>query len=124
MCAFSNNLILIHVHAFIIHMIHANREREREREMAIVFWYDAWNGTPLRGYNDGKPRPLCPTISLRDALPISHQLDPLLPKMEINFSVQADTLLWRWEGHESYTAKSIYRILGEGGKERWTYDEI
>jgi len=89
----------------------------------VSFWYDPWNGAPLRGIRDGLPRPLLQKISLCDAAPIINDLRPLQPIQHV-FSDTRDRLKWRWTNTGLYTASSFYKTMMYGGRIRCRFHEI
>lgn len=58
-------------------------------------------------------------ISLHEA---SKRRECVLPTMQ--FSNEEDHLLWRWETHGKYSARSFYEIIMADGNEAWSFAEI
>lgn len=81
----------------------------------IAFWFDAWDGPPIIDYCENFKPPL-PLISLRDAVPV---LTILAPQVSYTFSNQQDELRWNLTNSGSYSSKSIYTVLRDGGKTAW-----
>lgn len=78
---------------------------------AISYWYDHWGGKPLKSVGS---RCINSAWSLQKAC---EQLD-----ISIDLCVdQSDELTWRWAASGSYTAKSAYHILIQGGLVRWQF---
>lgn len=81
----------------------------------IAFWYDAWDGPPILDYRENF-KPPQPLISLCEATPV---LSTLAPQVSLTFSDQRDELIWNLTTNGTYTSRSIYRVLIEGGKVEW-----
>lgn len=91
----------------------------------ISFWYDSWNGQPLRRQIDRLPRPQSSKISLADAIP---RILELLPDFEHGsepvLGTRNDSLLWKWDTSAMYSVKSAYSMLIGGGKIEWHFNSL
>lgn len=77
----------------------------------ISFWYDTWGDAPL--CLTRRPLPVRSRISLREAIPVIHQLAPQLTQQvqDIVLTQGEDCIRWKWGAVGVYSAKSIYDIL-------------
>lgn len=84
---------------------------------ASTYWYNPWQGTPLIDTLEEGQRPRQPRISMRDAIPIRHNLhDDHMDLENVLFTTQRDSMQWKWTTQGLYTASSIYKILVGAGK--------
>lgn len=89
---------------------------------AISFWYDPWNGCPLRSIKDRMPRPQLQRISLKDAWPIVQELEPQVAENSVvQFGQGDDEIEWRWTAQGSYSASSYYKVISAGGLIKWRF---
>lgn len=88
---------------------------------SISFWTDNWSGPPLYIRQQGVPRPSQFGISLHEA---NNQLS-LRSSHTITLNCMVpDRLQWALETSGTYTAKSAYKVLTEGGKTGWEFYHI
>lgn len=91
---------------------------------SIAYWFDTWDELPLRAFRDGLPRPLRQQMSLQQALSSPSQIPHTKALSEITLTRDEDKLIWRWSTQGTYSANSVYRAMVEGGKTRWSFNEI
>lgn len=78
---------------------------------SINFWFDSWAGEPILVNAD--PRHTNMVMSLQQAQPL---LSDVAPSLNLNLSDEEDRIQWKWNSQGTYTSKSVYKILVEGGK--------
>lgn len=85
---------------------------------SISYWYDKWGTEVLKQTGS---RCMGHAISLRSAV----QSGSMDLEEEISFTDgQQDIMSWCWEGNQVYSAKSIYKLLTEGGLIKWEFSFI
>lgn len=117
----SVRLVLLDSFDQIKHLYHWSTYWEIGQGTLISFWFDTWNGQPLRDLKDGLPRPPFLRISLRDAWPLIPQLTPQLDHETVHFTQEEDEERWRWSTNGQYSANSFYKMVLAGGKIRWRF---
>lgn len=73
---------------------------------AISYWFDSWGGIPRSQFDEiDITRPM---VSLREAWPSRHQVDPSLDgSVQVEFNSNEDRIKWNWSKDGCYSASSI-----------------
>lgn len=73
---------------------------------------------------DGLPRPISQHILLQEVFSDGSRVISSFTGMVPVFTDLEDVLVWRWLANGEYCAASVYKVVIEAGRIKWSFMEI